>query len=498
MAALVGLLPARGALAANYDGGYPDSFIEYGADARTLGMGRAFAAAASGPSSLIWNPAGLGRPFQSAAGVTDAVLFEGGNLGELSGAYAFGAPFGIGASLIRFGSGSLTSRDSLNNPIGSFQDVRTAVILGAGFGITNDLSVGVAPKLIQRSLDSQSSSGFDADVGVQVRLGSVGLGVQYQNVMGAALSRDGGEDQLPRTLRGGISLQAFSWILATADYVARPGSYDVRAGVELRPVDWAALRAGYDGVGPTFGVGFRFGDLRFDYAGANNSVLGFNHKGSIGWAFGPDAAAIGQAREKWWETSRENRERRREEAAREEAAREAERAAEQRALALRQKQAQEALAKRKAAEEARARALAAAKVQIVAVADLRPVGLSSDDAETISEMLRSAIVNSGSFRVLDRENMERILEEQQIEMSGVTECATGDCASKIGKMLNVDKIIVGSVSRLDGSYVLTAHLVNVTTSEIVASKSMHARSVEALKSEMDNQAGQLIRSVLHQ
>lgn len=115
----------------------------------------------------------------------------------------------------------------------------------------------------------------------------------------------------------------------------------------------------------------------------------------------------------------------------------------------------------------------------IAVSDLKPVNVAEADALIVSEFVRSALVNTGTFRVVDRANMEKILAEFQFQQSG---CTTEECAAQIGKMLNVQKMVVGSISLLRGTYYITASVVDVEKSEVEASQSTEAGSVKDLKS----------------
>lgn len=102
----------------------------------------------------------------------------------------------------------------------------------------------------------------------------------------------------------------------------------------------------------------------------------------------------------------------------------------------------------------------------LAVADLDAINVSMSDAVVVSEFIRSAFVNDRSFRVLERKNMDLILAEQAFQRSG---CTTYECAVQMGKLLNVQKIIVGSLSKLFDNYVISINMIDVETSEIVAS-----------------------------
>jgi len=106
----------------------------------------------------------------------------------------------------------------------------------------------------------------------------------------------------------------------------------------------------------------------------------------------------------------------------------------------------------------------------------------------VSDMLASALVKSGKFVVVERKEIDKVLQEQKMGLSGVI---TEETAPQVGRMLGVDMIVVGSVSELGtqdrsigggisvfgaGVNTKTARaavdirLVNTTTGEIIAAE----------------------------
>jgi curli biogenesis system outer membrane secretion channel CsgG len=67
----------------------------------------------------------------------------------------------------------------------------------------------------------------------------------------------------------------------------------------------------------------------------------------------------------------------------------------------------------------------------------QPVG------DGMSDMLTTTLVKSGKYRVMERAQMEKLLQEQGLGMSGVT---TPQTAAQAGKMLGVELAIMGAVT----------------------------------------------------
>jgi len=87
-----------------------------------------------------------------------------------------------------------------------------------------------------------------------------------------------------------------------------------------------------------------------------------------------------------------------------------------------------------------------------------------DVGEIWLEDLTTAIVNTGQFNVVERSRLGAILNELKLELSGLTD---SNQASKVGKLLNADIILTGSVSDMGGYWNANLRLVNTSTSVIL-------------------------------
>ena len=102
----------------------------------------------------------------------------------------------------------------------------------------------------------------------------------------------------------------------------------------------------------------------------------------------------------------------------------------------------------------------------IGVLDFTAAGVSASDAQVVGEMFRGETVNSGAFEVLDRNNMNSIMKEQQLQMSGCTESA---CAVQIGRLLNMEYMLYGSLSKLGSVFIIQVSMANIETAQIVVS-----------------------------
>ena len=85
--------------------------------------------------------------------------------------------------------------------------------------------------------------------------------------------------------------------------------------------------------------------------------------------------------------------------------------------------------------------------------------VTTSDASILTDRVRSLIVQSRRFKVMERENMAHILKEQGFQSTQV--CDSQDCYLQLGHLLAVRRIITGSVSRLGKLYIVNLRVVDV-------------------------------------
>ncbi|MBU1875166.1 PEGA domain-containing protein, partial [bacterium] len=104
----------------------------------------------------------------------------------------------------------------------------------------------------------------------------------------------------------------------------------------------------------------------------------------------------------------------------------------------------------------------------VAILDLDAIGITNIEALTLTEELRTKIVNTNKFAVMERERMDQILAEQAFSLSG---CTSTECVIEVGEILLVDMMIAGSVGKIGETYTVNLKLFKVETSQIIQSVS---------------------------
>lgn len=111
----------------------------------------------------------------------------------------------------------------------------------------------------------------------------------------------------------------------------------------------------------------------------------------------------------------------------------------------------------------------APSLPLVAVMPLDTQGVSGAEASLIADAVASRLLASGTCNVMERTRMDQILREQAFQQSGA--CDNNGCSVEMGKVLSVDRVLVGSVGRIGEAWALNLRLVRVETGEVLRSAS---------------------------
>ncbi len=94
-------------------------------------------------------------------------------------------------------------------------------------------------------------------------------------------------------------------------------------------------------------------------------------------------------------------------------------------------------------------------------------------ARGVAEFLRTELVNTGEYRVVERTKLEKVLSEQKLSMTGVLDEST---ASEIGRMLGAKLVVTGSVIAMGEIYTINIRMINTASGEIESARSVQCRS----------------------
>lgn len=103
-----------------------------------------------------------------------------------------------------------------------------------------------------------------------------------------------------------------------------------------------------------------------------------------------------------------------------------------------------------------------------AVLDLQAQqGIAQESAEVLTDVIASAVRGPLSCSVLSRTDIRALIGfEEERQLAG---CESGSCAAEIGEALGVDRLIIGSIARLDERVVISLRLLDMHELAVLAS-----------------------------
>ncbi len=93
----------------------------------------------------------------------------------------------------------------------------------------------------------------------------------------------------------------------------------------------------------------------------------------------------------------------------------------------------------------------------------------------VLDKIITGLVNVNRFKVVERAQLEKIIEEQKLGMSGILDAST---AARVGRGIGVDGVIVGSVTRSGNSVSIDARMIDTETAAILSAQDAYCRGVD--------------------
>ena len=96
----------------------------------------------------------------------------------------------------------------------------------------------------------------------------------------------------------------------------------------------------------------------------------------------------------------------------------------------------------------------------VAVLDFEPRGISTLEAQTLTDRFSTEVNKTGLVVLVDRNSMREVMQEQGYSK---VECSSEECAAEVGAMLGVEFMISGAIGKLGDTYTIDAKMFEVAT-----------------------------------
>lgn len=97
-----------------------------------------------------------------------------------------------------------------------------------------------------------------------------------------------------------------------------------------------------------------------------------------------------------------------------------------------------------------------------------PDTMDSSVIVPVTDKIEEELVASGKYTVLDRINIEQVLQEKEFQLSGLVKDTE---IKKAGEYLGADLVVVARVSRIENTFFISAKMIDVKTGAITAQTS---------------------------
>ncbi|MFW6362060.1 MAG: FlgO family outer membrane protein [Spirochaetota bacterium] len=115
--------------------------------------------------------------------------------------------------------------------------------------------------------------------------------------------------------------------------------------------------------------------------------------------------------------------------------------------------------------------------------DITTDGSSRNISRAVEDLFSSTFSRSTVFTLVDRRNIKTLLEEQKLQLMGVTD---SDDTVELGQIQNAQALLLGTVNLVDDTYLVNVRIVDVESGRMVAEDlSLDRREMIATKRRLD-------------
>lgn len=130
------------------------------------------------------------------------------------------------------------------------------------------------------------------------------------------------------------------------------------------------------------------------------------------------------------------------------------------------------------------------KVAVIEFQSLNEEARKDNLGKIVSEILTTSFVNSESFKIIEREQLQKVTKEFELSQTGIIDTSS---AKQIGKLLGADAIVTGSVIKMGKTLRLDARIIDVASGIILtAEKSEGEGDLKSIGLMADRIVGNLV------
>ena len=115
--------------------------------------------------------------------------------------------------------------------------------------------------------------------------------------------------------------------------------------------------------------------------------------------------------------------------------------------------------------------------QTIAVLDFESIGSEEHLGKAVSEIMRTELIDTNKYRVVERSQINKTISEQKFQKSGLIDDKS---AVEIGKLLGADLIVIGSVVKIGTSYTINSRMIETKTGEAKLGKNVTGNDLNLL------------------
>jgi hypothetical protein len=112
----------------------------------------------------------------------------------------------------------------------------------------------------------------------------------------------------------------------------------------------------------------------------------------------------------------------------------------------------------------------ASKKELIAVLDLDIQGATKEQGAALTDKLREELLKTGRFTLVDRSQLNAVLDEQALQQTG---CTSQECAVQVGRVLGIRKIVTGKLTKVgENLWQVSTLMLDVETAETLRAESV--------------------------
>ncbi len=98
----------------------------------------------------------------------------------------------------------------------------------------------------------------------------------------------------------------------------------------------------------------------------------------------------------------------------------------------------------------------------IAILPFQAKGIAQDAVDLCADLMASSLANFSYITLVERNRIQELIKELELQMTGLTE----QNGAEIGRLLNADQVILGSIGALGTSYLFNVRILDVETGRV--------------------------------